>query len=519
MRALRHPLSARTLLATLSLGALAGCANLSPPLVIPTAPVAAQWPALAAGTAGDARSDTATATAPANAATSIPATELDWRSFVTDARLRGSIERALENNRDLRVASLNIERARALYRVERSALFPEISAGASGSRQRSQGSFNGNNNANPNTGTSNANAAGSINTQYRVDVGLAAYELDLFGRVRNLSEVALQNFFAVEENRQSTQISLVAEVATAWLTLAADNERLQLARDTLSSQQASYELTRRTKELGGTSGLALAQAQTTVDAARVDVARFSSLVVQDRNALELLVGAPLPDDLLPAPATSRTLAVNAQNPAPVEPAPPPASLLVDVPAGLPADVLQQRPDVRAAERLLRAANANIGAARAALFPSISLTASAGTQSRSLGDLFSSGSGVWSFSPQINLPIFDGGRRRADVQVTQAQQAIEVANYEKTLQIAFREVADALAARGTLAEQLAAQQSLTDATTRAFALSTALFKNGASSYLDVLDAQRAMYVAMQNLISLRLIEQGNRVALYRVLGGG
>lgn len=508
----RSSLRTRALLAAIGLGGLAGCANLAPTLVIPAAPVAAQWPATPSATASATAAATPVAQpgAVANAVTTTAPADLDWRSFVTDARLRGTLERALQNNRDLRVAALNIERARALYRVERSALFPEVSVGASGTRQRSPASTNG---------SGSGNGGANTSTQYRVDVGLAAYELDLFGRVRNLGDAALQNFFAVEENRQSTQISLVAEVATAWLTLAADTDRLQLARDTLSSQQASYELTRRTRELGGTSGLALAQAQTTVDAARVDAARFASLVVQDRNALELLAGAPLPDELLPSATVTPTSAVNAQNPAPAEPTPTSVSLLVEVPAGLPADVLQQRPDVRAAERVLRAANANIGAARAALYPRISLTASAGTQSRDLSNLFGNGTGVWSFAPQIDLPIFDAGRRRANVQVSEAQQAIEVANYEKTLQIAFREVADALAARGTLAEQLAAQQSLTDATRRAFTLSTALFRNGASSYLDVLDAQRAMYVAMQNLISLRLVEQGNRVALYRALGGG
>lgn len=494
---------------------LAGCVNLAPPHVRPAAPVAAQWPGAPASANTGATG--ATGEGPAGIA---PA-DLDWRNFIAAARLRDVVEIALQNNRDLRVAVLNIERARAQYRIERSALLPEISAGASASRQRTPA-------------TASANGAASTTTQYAVDLGLAAYELDFFGRVRNLGDAALENFFAVEENRRSTQISLVAEVATAWLTMAADTDRLQLARDTLKSRQASYELTRRTRELGGASGLTLAQSQTTVDAARVDAARYTSLVAQDRNALELLTGSPLPDALLPvskatdAPgiARSATSAETATSAPSTEAASTalqasesPASLLVDVPAGLPAEVLQRRPDVLAAERLLRAANADIGAARAALFPRITLTATAGTQSRGLGDLFRSGSGAWSIAPQIDLPIFDAGRRRADVQFTEAQQAIEIANYERTLQVAFREVADALAERGTLAERLAAQQSLTDATRRAYTLSDALFKNGASSYLEVLDAQRAMYAAMQDTISLRLTEQSNRVALYRALGGG
>ena len=473
MRGLRFVRSACAVLAACG---VAGCVDLAPVQVRPGAPVAAQWPGAVAGAAG-----------------SPAAADIDWRSFVTDARLRDVIERALRNNRDLRVAVLNIERARAHYRIERSVLLPEIGVGAGAARQRTPA-------------TTSASGSASTGTQYSVALGLAAYELDFFGRVRNLSAAALQSFFAVEENRRSSQISLVAEVATVWLTLAADADRLQLARDTLESQQASYALTRRTRELGGASGLTLAQAQTTVDAARVDAARFASRVAQDRNALELLVGAPLPDALLPGPA-----------PADADPAP--TSLLVDVPAGLPAEVLQRRPDVLAAERLLRAAEADIGAARAALFPRITLTASAGTQSRSLGDLFRNGSGAWSFAPQIDLAVFDAGRRRADVQLTEAQQAIAVANYEKTLQVAFREIADALVERATLGEQLAAQQSLTDATRTAYRLSDALFKNGASSYLGVLDAQRAMYAAMQDSITLRLTEQGNRVALYRALGGG
>ncbi len=473
MRRLSTPLTA------LVVACLTGCASLAPTLVLPPAPLAASWPA------GAAPSSAATDSAPQATA---PA-DIEWRAFVTDARLRGTLELALLNNRDLRVAVLNIERARAQYRITRSAALPEIGATAAASRQRSPATAGG------------VAGGGSSSTQYGIELGLAAYELDFFGRVRSLSESAMQSFFAVEENRRSTQIGLVAEVASAWLTLAADSQRLELARSTLTSSRASYELTRRTQALGGASGLALAQAQTTVDAARVEVARYASQTVRDRNALELLVGAPLADPLLPATLTED------------------ASLLVEVPAGLPAEVLQRRPDVLAAERLLRAANADIGAARAALFPSITLTAAAGTQSSSLGDLFSAGSGAWSFAPRIDLAIFDGGRRRANVQLTEAQQAIEVANYEKTLQVAFREVADALAERSTLAEQLDAQRSLTEATQRSYTLSDALFKNGASSYLAVLDAQRQLYAARQASISLRLSEQSNRITLYRVLGGG
>ncbi|HEX2011081.1 MAG TPA: efflux transporter outer membrane subunit, partial [Roseateles sp.] len=267
--------------------------------------------------------------------------------------------------------------------------------------------------------------------------------------------------------------------------------------------QTSYELTRQARALGGASELTLAQAQTTVDSARVDLARYTSQLAQDRNALELLVGAPLLAELLPG---EDGLAAG-------------ASQLVEVPAGLPSETLQRRPDVRAAEHQLRAAEADVGAARAALFPSITLTAAAGSQSSSLSGLFDGGTGNWSFAPRIDLPIFDTGRRRANVQLSEADQAIAVAGYEKTLQTAFREVADALAVRATLAEQLAAQQSLTDATARRYELSQALHQNGASSYLELLDAQRSLYAVRQALITLRLSEQLNRITLYRALGGG
>jgi outer membrane protein, multidrug efflux system len=440
---------------------LAGCANLAPAPQRPAAPVPEAWEQPNTGAAAD----------------------LPWQEVITDARLRQVITQSLADNRDLRVAVLNIERARALYRIERAGQWPTVSLGAEATRQGAAGQ--------------------QASSQYSVELGLASYELDFFGRLRNLSEAALQNFFAVQENRRSSQISLVAEVASAWLTLAADVQRLQLARETLRSRQTSYDLTRQARALGGASELTLAQAQTTVDSARVDVASYSSQLVQDRNALELLVGAPLAAALLPGED------INAGS----------ASQLVELPAGLPSETLQRRPDVRAAEYQLRAAEADIGVARAALYPSITLTASAGTQSSSLSGLFESGTRIWSFAPKLDLPIFDAGQRRANVQVSEADQAIALANYEKALQTAFREVADALAVRATLAEQLAAQQSLTEATAKRYELSDALYKNGASSFLEVLDAQRSLYTARQSLITLRLNEQLNRVTLYRVLGGG
>ncbi|MFM9921799.1 efflux transporter outer membrane subunit [Variovorax sp. H27-G14] len=464
-------------LAAFACAALAGCVNLAPEYTAPASPVPQ--------------------TLPASGVEASTPLDVGWRSFFVEPRLQGTIELALANNRDLRVAALNIERARAQYGIARAGLFPTVEAGAGGSRSRTPGSL------------SNSGEA-RIASQYSADLGLTSYELDLFGRVRNLSEAALQSYFQTEATQRSTQISLVAAVATAWLQLAADEQRLQLARDTLDSQRKSFDLVERSHRLGAQSGLALAQAQSTVDAARADAAAFDSQVEQDRNALALLVGATPPAELLPAvPASPGS-----------DTAPPPAAAqLLVPPPDLPSSVLQQRPDVLAAEHALRASNADIGAARAAFFPRIALTASAGTASSTLSGLFTSGSKAWSFAPSVSVPIFDGGANRANLQVAQAQQKIQIATYEKALQTAFREVADALAERRTLAERLAAQRSLLDATSRSFALSQSLFRSGASNYLDVLDAQRAFYAAQQTLIGLQLTEQTNRLSIYKALGGG
>ncbi|MBB1604255.1 efflux transporter outer membrane subunit [Variovorax sp. UMC13] len=473
----RHTASSRRATFGLVLPAalLAGCVNLAPQYTQPAAPVPAAW------------------TSAAGADTAAPAArDIGWRDFFVDARLRGVVELALANNRDARVAALNIDRALAQYGISRAAAFPALGLGAGGNRTRTPGGVS-------------ASGVSRTATQYNVNLGLTAYELDLFGRVRNLNEAALESYFGTEDARRGTQISLVAEVATAWLVLATDQQRLQLARDTLASRQKSFDLIKRSYELGAQSGLALAQAQTTVDTARADAAAFDSQVEQSRNALTLLVGTAVPPALLPPPITEIAQA--------------PAAQLLPPPAELPSSVLQQRPDVLAAEHALRASNANIGAARAAFYPRITLTGSAGTASSSLSGLFKDGSAAWSFAPSINLPIFDAGLNRANLGVAQAQQQIQLATYEKTLQVAFREVADALAARRTLGERLAAQQSLVAATTRAFELSDALFKSGGAAYLDVLDAQRSLYTVQQSLISLQLIEQANRLTLYKVLGGG
>jgi NodT family efflux transporter outer membrane factor (OMF) lipoprotein len=415
------------------------------------------------------------------------AESLQWLQSV---QLRQVVALALTHNRDLRVAVESIEKARAQYGITRADLLPGVNAQAQASRVRTAADLN-------------ASGRSTLATQYTAQLGFASYELDLWGRIRNLSDAALQQFLQSQENRRNVQIGLVADVANAWLTLAADQARLQLARDTLASRVKALELTQRMHEIGSTSGLVLAQNQTTVDTARSDVAGFASQVERDRNALQLLVGGPVPANLLP---DARTLAAAD------------VAALQAVPVPLPSSVLLQRPDVQAAERNLRAMNANIGAARATMFPTISLTGSMGTGSTDLDRLFGSNNGTWSFVPLVRLPIFDAGRNRASVQVAESNQRIAVAQYEKAVQTAFRETADVLADRAQWNERLEAQGSMVEHTQKAFDLSNARFRTGADNYLTVLDAQRSLYAAQQTLIGLRLSEQLNRVTLWKVLGG-
>lgn len=452
---------------------LAGCMNLAPAYDTPAAPVP-----------DTVSTDAAADPAVASAESLTQAQALTW---VQAPALQQVLALALSHNRDLKIAWANIEKARAQYGVQRADQLPTIAASGQASRSR----------------TSTGNAA-ITSSQFNAQIGFTSYELDLWGRVRNLNDAALQQFLQTTVNQRSVEITLLADVANAWLTLAADQARLQLAQDTLSARRKAFELTQRMHALGATSGLVLAQNQTTVDSARADVAAYASQVEQGRNALQLLVGGPLPAALLPPPLDN---------------AMPPSAALLALPTPLPSSLLLVRPDVLAAEHSLRAATANIGAARAALFPSISLTASAGSASRELSGLFDSGSGVWSFAPQIRLPIFDGGRNRANVRIAEANQQLALAQYEKTVQTAFREVADALAERSHWSERLDAQSSLVAATQQALTLSQARFKAGADDYLSVLDAQRSLYAAQQTRITLRLAEQVNRITLYKVLGGG
>jgi multidrug efflux system outer membrane protein len=442
----------------------------------PAAPVPSSWP-------NGAAYKEATAARGEKAVADIP-----WQEFFVDGQLRKLIALSLENNRDLRAAILNIERSRAQYQIQRSDLFPKVDANAAGDFQRLPADLSGKGRA-------------MTLDQYSVGLGVSSYELDLFGRVRSLKDQALEQFLATEQARRSVQISLVSQVAATYLTLAADRERLRLAKETLKSQQESYKLTNHRFEAGVSSALDLHQAQTSVDTARVDIARFTTLAAQDENALDLVVGSKVPADLLP-PSLSEAL-----------------TALKELAPGLPSDVLLRRPDILQAENLLRGANANIGAARAAFFPRITLVSSVGFGSDDLAGLFKGDSFAWSFAPRISLPIFDGGSRRASLTVAEVDRDIAVAQYEKAIQTAFREVADALAQQGTIADQVAAQQSLTDATAESYRLSQARYEKGVDSYLQVLDSQRSLYGAQQNLISARLARLANLVTLYKVLGGG
>ena len=451
---------------------LSGC-TMIPKYTRPSPPIPPSWP-------DDAAVQGGSQTQPA-------AASIHWQEFFTDQRIRSVIELALANNRDLRVAALNVEKAGALYRIQRSELFPAMGVMADGSINRVPEK------------SSDDRRAETVE-QYTVAVGFTSWELDLFGRIRSLKARALEQYLATEHARLATQTSLVAATASAYLTLAADRESLRLAQATLDAQQASVDLIQKTRDLGIASDLDLYQAQSLVEAARVDAARFTGLVAVDRNALNLLVGTSLGTDLLPDELGAVTE-------------------MKDVSPGLPSDVLLQRPDILMAEHQLRAANANIGAARAAFFPRITLTGGVGTISSDLSGLFESGTRTWSFTPEIVAPIFASGSLKANLKAAKVDREIAVAQYEKAIQVAFSEVSDALTLRVALVAQQHAQQSLVHALEETYRLSDARYKAGIDSYLGVLVAQRSLFVAQQALVSVRLAQQVNLVILYKTLGGG
>ncbi|MBV6417483.1 MAG: Outer membrane protein OprM [Steroidobacteraceae bacterium] len=458
---------------------LAGCGVLVPKLPPEKSGIPVEWPlppTTGAGLEGAASPSIDTTLASGHAVA-----DIGWRDFFVDPDLETLIGLALANNRDLRVAVLNVERARAQYRIQRAARVPSIAA--SGTLTRSGGETL------------------PVTEAVGVAAGVVDFEFDLFGRVRNLSQAQLQRYFAQEEARRAAQLSLIAEVANAWLTLGADRELQRVARETLGNREQALVLTKKRHDLGAVSELDVAQAETSVETARADLARYSGLVATDINALTLLAGAPIDPALLAAKVD------------------PEVSGLGALPAGLPSEVLLRRPDIRQAERLLRAANANIGAARAAFFPSISLTGSVGYASDELSGVFDSGNRVWSFAPRVTLPLFTGGRNIANLKSATADRDIALAQYEKAIQAGFRDVADALALTHTLAEQKASQMALLAAATRADELSRVRYESGRDSYLVLLDSQRTLYGAQQALIAVQLAEQSNRIRLYQVLGGG
>jgi len=453
---------------------LAGC-SMVPHYDRPETPVSTTWPT------GPAYRDSTSMTGEPAAA------DLKWSQFFVNPQLQKLIGLALANNRDLRVAALNVEKSRARFQIRRADLLPTLAAASSGTVQRLPADISG-------------RGQSVISRDYNLGLGLSSYEIDFFGHVGSMKEEALDQYLATEQARRSFQISLVAEVAYNYLNLAADRERLKLALDTLESQQASYRLIQRRFSSGASSELDLRQVQTGVDSARVDVARYISLTAQDENLLTLIVGTQVATEFLPTEFST-------------------VGTLRELPPGVPSRVLQRRPDVMQAELLLKAANANIGAARAAFFPRITLNTSIGTASDQLVGLFSSGSPAWSLAPQFTLPIFDYGRNKAGLTVAERDRDMYLAQYEKSIQSAFREVADALAQNGTVGEQLQAQQSLTKATSESYRLAQARYHGGVTSYLNVLDSQRSFYSAQQGLISVNLTRFSNLVTLYKVLGGG
>jgi len=458
-------------LSLLMLAVMGGCMSMAPRYKVPPRPTSDQWPEASKAPAGAANS----------------AADVAWRDFYVDERLRKVLELALAQNRDLRVATLTTEKVRAAYRIQRAELLPSINASAVGNRQRIPASVS-------------STGQAMVAEQDSATVGVTAWELDLFGRVRSLKNRALEQYFATEQAQAGARIALLAEVANAYVTLAADRDGLRLAKGTFASQEASHKLIQRRFEAGIASELDARRAEVGMETARADVAAYTRMVALDENALTLLAGAPVPAEWLPEGLDG-------------------LAPLRDFTPGLPSEALMRRPDILMAENLLKASNANIGAARAAFFPRITLTTGFGTMGNELSGLFKSGSETWSFTPQVVLPLFNTGATFAGLSVAKAERDIAVAQYEKAIQVGFREVADTLVQRGTLGEQLAAQESLTKALERTFRLATLRFEAGADGYLGVLDAQRSLYGAQQGLIALRRARAGNLVTLYKVLGGG
>ena len=450
---------------------LGGC-TLAPRYQRPDLPVARILPDTQQGNASAATKET------------VIDAELGWRDFFIDPQLQQLIQTALANNRDLRTSALNIESYQAQYRIQRSALFPSINGEGVGSKQRT---LSGGNYVTAET--------------YSASVGVTAYELDFFGRVRSLKDKALEQYLGMEETYRSNRISLVAEVTTAYLSWLADRELLIVTKDTKKIEEESFHLIEQRTREGLATQLDLAQARTSLETAKANLAKYNRQVAQDLNNLTLLLGTSLPASLAEKNSMGEQIALSA------------------VPPQLSSQVLLQRPDIMAAEHQLKGAHAQIGAARAAFFPSIRLTANAGKISGDLSDLFDGNSGSWLFSPSVNLPIFTAGRLEAELDVAKISKDISVAQYEKAIQTAFREVADALVASETYREQLVAQKANLMANQEYYVLAKDRYLQGVDSFLTLLDAQRSLYSARQNYLNLQLAQQVNQVAVYKVLGGG
>jgi multidrug efflux system outer membrane protein len=466
------------LLATL----LSACTSLAPSYERPAAPVAAQFP-------------NTVNTTTAGAATAL----IHWQSFFSDARLQRLITLALQNNRNLRLAVLNIEAARAQFDIRRADQWPNLHAGLSGARQPT--------------------SAGALSSTYSAGVLVTAYELDLFGRVRSLTDAALAQYLASEEARKAAHISLLSSVASGYYALQADEELLRVTLETLRTREDSLRLIRLRFDKGASSQIDLRQAESLLESARATLAQVTRQRALDENALVLLIGQSLPLDLAPSRAAApgrpkQGSPLGGQGGHVV----PSVGALPDLPIGLPSEVLLRRPDVRQAEQQLIAANANIGAARAAFFPRVTLTGSLGSVSSELSGLFDKGL-AWSFAPQLLQPIFDAGRNQANLKLSEVNRDIALAQYERTIQSAFREVVDALAGRATLGEQLRAQQAQVLAEQDRFSLAQLRYRSGATSFLDVLDAQRSLFTAQQARVQVQTQYLQNQIALYRVLGGG
>jgi multidrug efflux system outer membrane protein len=455
---------------TLGLIASLGACSMEPHYVRPEAPIPPSWPI------GDAYLRQSEAALPSVA----------YQDVFRDPRLQQVIAQALINNRDLRIAAANIAAARAQYHIQRAALLPEVDAGSGVTvGDRGSGSTAG---------------GGNVRANYTADVGISAFELDLFGRVRSLSHQALNAYFATEAAARATRLTLVGDIASTWLNLAADRSLLALAGETERSAARSVELTRARLQGGIAPRTDLRQAESVLTSAQSDLAQERTAVAQDANALQLLVGAPVDPALLPASIEEVQ------------------DRFAEIPAGLDSGILLRRPDVVQAEYQLRAANAQIGAARAALFPRISLTAIAGLASTALTGLFSGGAFSWSAGANVDYPIFRAGAGRAGVRQSEAQRDAALAGYERAIQIAFREVADALARRGTIGEQLRAETASVAAAADNYRLAFARYQGGIDTFLSSLDAQRSLYAAQRSLVATRLTRATNLVTLYRVLGG-